>query len=67
MRPEFELKEKIRLAGLEMRVVCERLKRPYGTVSGWLNGFAPLPNDARREIMRMIEKEQHADVARKVR
>lgn len=58
MRPEFELKEQLRLKNIPVLKVCERLKRPYGTVANWLNGFAPLPDDARREIMRMIAEKQ---------
>jgi hypothetical protein len=56
MRPEFELKEQMRLSGVQVLEVCERINRPYGTVAGWLNGFAPLPDEARREIMKMIEE-----------
>jgi hypothetical protein len=60
MRPEVELKDQMRLAGVQVLEVCERIKRPYGTVAGWLNGFAPLPDNVRREIMKMIE-EKRAD------
>ncbi len=58
MRPEFELKEAMRLAGVRVLDVCERVQRPYGTLSSWLNGFSPLPSDVRREIMRMIEEKR---------
>lgn len=55
MQPEIELKERMKQAGIQVRDVCTRINRPYGTVAGWLNGFAPLPSDARKEIMRMID------------
>lgn len=58
MRPEFELKEQMRLAGVQVRDVCDRVQRPYGTLSCWLNGFAPLPTDVRWGIMKMIEEKR---------
>lgn len=54
MNQEVELKAKMRLAGVKVQDACERLKRPYGTVTGWINGIAPLPDEARREIETMI-------------
>jgi hypothetical protein len=54
MRPEFELKEQLRLSSISVMEVCERLKRPYGTVANWLNGFVPLLDEARRIIRGMI-------------
>jgi len=59
MSPEMELKSQMRQAGVQVLEVCMRINRPYGTVAGWLNGFAPLPDDVRREIMKLItEKRQ---------
>jgi len=57
-RPEFELKQSLRHAKLPLREVADRLETPYGTLAGWLNGFAPLPVEARREIMQMIDAEK---------
>ena len=55
MSPEKKLKEHMRQAGIQVLDVCTQINRPYGTVAGWLNGFAPLPIDARNEIIKMIE------------
>jgi hypothetical protein len=53
-RPEFEIKEQIRLAGLQMRDVAAHLEMPYGTLASQLNGFAPLSYENRRKIEILI-------------
>lgn len=61
MIPEIDLKEQLRQAGIQVLDVCKRVKRPYGTVAGWLNGFSRLPDDAHREIVAMIEEKPKTD------
>ena len=39
---EFELKKRIRRAGLTVREIAQALQEPPGTVAGRLNGFLPL-------------------------
>jgi hypothetical protein len=57
-RPEHELKERLRQANLPFREAADKLKTPYGTLAGWLNGFAPLPEDARKQLLQMAEDAQ---------
>jgi hypothetical protein len=54
--PEQLLKTRIRRSGYSVREVADLLRRPYGTVACWLNGFAPLPVDVRKLIVNLIDK-----------
>lgn len=55
---ENELKKRIRRAGITQKDISQRLKVPYSTVSSWLNGFAPLPENIRQKIEQMINDEK---------
>jgi cyanate lyase len=54
--PETELKNNLKKAGISYRDVSNRLGRKYVTVNNWLNGFSRLPDDARKQIIQMIEE-----------
>lgn len=54
--PEHQLLEQLRAAGIERRQLVRELGRPYGTISSWLRGFAPLPATERRKIYELINK-----------
>jgi hypothetical protein len=58
-QPDFEIIAKMREVGLSRRELVEELGRPYGTISTWLRGFAPMPQNYRRKIEKLIiEHEQ---------
>lgn len=57
-KPLDELIKKMADAGLSRRVVVEELNVPYGTLSTWLRGFAPMPDMARVAIDRMIAERE---------
>lgn len=52
---EKELKAQIRGCGLTVKGIADSIKKPYGTLANWLNGFAPLPYSSRKQIEEMIK------------
>ena len=57
---ETELKIQLRRNGITQKTVSEKLRKPYSTVVSWLNGFSPLPEGMRREILRIISVQEQA-------
>lgn len=55
---EIELKNKMKEKGIKVLLVAKEIKRPYGTLAGWLNGFAPMPEDVRKKILEIINKKE---------
>lgn len=53
-QPDIELIERMKNVGLSRRELVEELCRPYGTISTWLRGFAPMPHEYRRKIEKLI-------------
>lgn len=61
--PETSLMARMRDCGLLRKDVCQALRKPYGTVAGWLNGFCPLPPQARKSIENLITERVEAKKA----
>jgi hypothetical protein len=45
-------------AGITIKAVCQRVKKPYSTIGGQLNGFSPLDERVRDTIEKMIQEKQ---------
>lgn len=60
--PEYELIAKLEAVGISRRELVSELQKPYGTISTWLRGFAPIPSVYRRRIMTLIT-ERKEDMA----
>ena len=60
MEPDYDLKSRLVKCGLSQKQVADALKRPSCTVSGWLNGFSPMPHEYRVLIERIIERREMA-------
>ncbi|MBN1578783.1 MAG: hypothetical protein JW913_19635 [Chitinispirillaceae bacterium] len=58
--PDFDLIEKMHRVGLSRRELVEELCRPYGTISTWLRGFAPMPPGYRNQIIKLIAEREQA-------
>jgi hypothetical protein len=67
-RPEFALKDKMRLAGLDKTDLAAAIGRPVGLLVLWLDGVIPLPDEERDLIQyalsqcngRTVSKERQA-------
>lgn len=53
------LKKRMKAAGVTIKEVSQKMKRPYSTIGGMLGGFTPLTSDMLKTIEQMIiEAEQ---------
>ena len=60
MEPDYDLKSRLVRNGISQKQIADALKRPTSTVSGWLNGFVPMPREYRVLIERMIDRREMA-------
>lgn len=55
--PETFLKTKIKESGLRVNDVANKLRIPYGTLSGYLNGICPMPVKVKERIHQIIDEQ----------
>jgi len=58
--PETLLIERLAKAGVTRRTLSRDLKKPYSTISAWLNGLSPLPKLYRHLITVIIDRAEKA-------
>jgi hypothetical protein len=51
-----DLRQRMEQAGITIKAVCQRVKKPYSTIGGQLNGFSPLDERVREVIEQMIQE-----------
>jgi hypothetical protein len=53
---QTELKQRMKDAGVTIKAISKRLKKPYSTIGGMLGGFTPMTEYVQNTIKTMIQE-----------
>jgi hypothetical protein len=53
---QTDLKKRMKHAGITLKAVSQRLRKPYSTIGGQLGGFTPLDDTVKETIEKMINE-----------
>ena len=58
---QTELKQRMKSAGVTIKAVSQRVKRPYSTIGGMLGGFTPMNGTVKYFIEKLITEALEAN------
>ena len=65
MYDEKALRLRLKNAKVKLLWLSSVLKKPYSTLSSWINGYTPLPEAYRQKIVKIVEIEESLNLSHK--